>query len=116
MILTVLSENLFDTVQECNTLDKLFKKYPDLSNPEKSGVEFYQFIEPDSEGLDLEVITSLDEAPGSHSFSGFETSEYNPGDYLLHFPYYARTLVFSNIKDIDDHLSKHEGKFELPGF
>lgn len=100
------------------TLEELFKKYPGLEDAKESGVEISQFIEPDSDGLDLLVITSTDETPGSHSWSGFdnEADGNEVGSYLLHFPYHARTLIFSTVDDIDKHLTLNKGQFRLPGY
>ncbi len=102
-------------MEYCKTLDELFNKYPELNNPEKSGVEFYQFVGPEEEN-DLLVITSLDEIPGTFSYSGFEKGEYPVGTYLLSFPYYARTMIFSDVESIDKHLTDNKGKFKLPGY
>ena len=78
------------------TLKDLFKKYKDLDNPKISGVEFYKFIS-DKDELDLKVISSLDEAPGELSVSGFEMGDEDRkvGNYLLAFPFSSNFLIFS---------------------
>lgn len=99
------------------TLKDLFKKYKDLDNPKISGVEFYKFIS-DKDELDLKVISSLDEDPGELSVSGFEMGDEDRkvGNYLLAFPFHARTMVFKTVDDIDKHLQTNNGKFRLPGY
>lgn len=112
-----MKEGLFDNLSYCHTIEELFKKYPNLSNPKESGVEIYKFVTSDNDGNDLLVISSMDEIPGSYSWSGFEKEEdYNVGDYLLSFPYMARTLIFDSVEDIDKHLKLNNGEFRLPGF
>lgn len=99
------------------TLEDLFNKYKDLDKPKISGVEFYKFIS-ESDLIDLEVITSLEEKPGQLSISGFDDGDEDRkiGNYLLGFPYQARTLVFETVDDIDKHLQANNGKFKLPGY
>lgn len=94
----------------------LFAKYKDLDNPEISGVEFYQFRDTEDPFEDLLVITSTEELPGSYTYSGFEKGDYEVGDYLLSFPYKARTMIFSSVEEIDKHLQQNHGQFKLPGY
>lgn len=98
-----------------NTLDELFAKYPGLDNPEESGVEFYQFRDTDNPNEDLLVITSSEEEPNSFTFSGFDKEDYKVGQYLLNFPYNARTMIFDDVQSIDKHLTDNKG-FKLPGY
>lgn len=99
------------------TLEQLFNKYEDLNNPKISGVEFYRFVSTE-DAMDLEVITSLDQAPGQLAISGFDEDDEDRkvGNYLLSFPYQARTLVFETVDDIDKHLIANNNKFKLPGY
>lgn len=114
----MIREGLFDAEKSVFTLDDLFKKYKDLDKPEISGVEFYQFVKkPDADWDDLKVITTMDNGliPGDYTWSGFDDGEYNEGDYLLSFPRYARSMVFSSVEEIDRHLQQNHGQFKLPG-
>jgi len=104
------------------TINDLFAKWPDLSNPKKAGCEFYSYVEPDEDSNNLEVITSLDFNPGDRWWTGDDEDpevikdKIAKGYISVNFPYHARYIDFESVEAIDKHLTENNGRFKLPGY